>query len=437
MLIKDFIAEQPSNEKLSFYVKQRIPIRTFLQECFNYADKFDLLKEINAYDLKDQIISYKQKVSKAKLINKPFVDVSPCIKYHMENDDVSYLKLNYTDNRKTINIQLLYDGIICLPFKTCYIYVNCGDMIKQVMDITDNEDGTYKGILYTYCGFNQLTQFNFNISRKENYDCWLVDLNFSCGQRPLGQTLSNITTLLFCMRGLNYETAEKSQILDMDVVQAGIAENAGCIPVMLKLLSAYKTNLLYKVIHRNSDIFVYSNNTDIDKYINKIYPNCNIELQDNWIVDGYYKFLPLSQLGKDRNGKPLKGFDWIIPYENQIQLMESNNQSTNTVKIHALQRAKERYNLDLTNEDLQSIIKDCLAGKCNKLLVKNKFGQIKHTVKPNKEGCYRINYKGNIIDFVLGKQNKQYRIATLLPKPKDTQSLCIDSKDYATIKGDL
>ena len=30
-----------------------------------------------------------------------------------------------------------------------------------------------------------------------------------------------------------------------------------------------------------------------------------------------------------------------------------NNQTTNLVKLHALKRAKERYNIDLTTEDLQ------------------------------------------------------------------------------------
>lgn len=58
-----------------------------------------------------------------------------------------------------------------------------------------------------------------------------------------------------------------------------------------------------------------------------------------------------------------------------------NDKMTVLPSPHAIQRAKERYNLDLTQEDIEYICKFCLAGNAGPpLLTKNIFGELKITL---------------------------------------------------------
>lgn len=60
---------------------------------------------------------------------------------------------------------------------------------------------------------------------------------------------------------------------------------------------------------------------------------------------------------------------------------------------HPIQRARERYGLELTTLDLKEIVELILAGKAKKIdYSKNVFGF------PHDANCYRLRYKGKMIE---------------------------------------
>ena len=445
MYVKDFLQKQLDIDLVAKYVKQYINPQTFINENMKFLNKYgpSLTNEKNVWDLKREIIDYKLKIAtknKSKLNNDPrtypFVDITDTLRQYVKDVDTSKGYVQYITNKDSLITRCIYNGKICLPFKHCFVYINYSQDSKCILDIKDNEDGTYAGTLYTYWNVEQLVQVKFNIYRNEND--WCIEINFIPKQKPLGQELTNISTLLLGLQNIDKQYAKESDLMEQDPLYVSNVQLAFSVRILLYILSCYETSNLYKVNKDGTDIFVYTNgNTD---YLEETYQQCSYELQDNWIVDGYWKFLPQGQLGKDKHGKSIKGLTWVVPYNTDSQTIEHKGYKSNSVKIHAIQRARERYNIDLTPVDLQNIVNECLAGRCHKLMVKDKFGIIRDTITlGTKDGCYRINYKDTIIDFVLKKKkiNKQYRVATLLPKPKDTKTLCINSKDYATIKGEI
>lgn len=93
---------------------------------------------------------------------------------------------------------------------------------------------------------------------------------------------------------------------------------------------------------------------------------------------------------------------------------------------HAIQRAKERFNLDLTSDDVQRII--TLAMKRGiKLRVKEHGTGKTHTTK-GKLGYYRIYYKHTWMDAVIRKiGHGQPPVLLTLVKPDLSKSYYISS----------
>ena len=101
--------------------------------------------------------------------------------------------------------------------------------------------------------------------------------------------------------------------------------------------------------------------------------------------------------------------------------------------MHALERAKERYNLDLTKEDLCQIAKRCFKlDGATKMGVKDAHGHFK-TMK-GAAGPYKLEYNGTLICVVLMKstneKDKRYYVGTFLPLPEDRNVNYISSKLY-------
>ena len=101
--------------------------------------------------------------------------------------------------------------------------------------------------------------------------------------------------------------------------------------------------------------------------------------------------------------------------------------------MHALERAKERYNLDLTKEDLCQIAKRCfkLEG-ATKMLIKDAHGYFKKV--KGVAGPYKLEYRGILVCVVLLKsantKDKRYYVGTFLPLPEDKNVNYISSKVY-------
>ena len=186
-------------------------------------------------------------------------------------------------------------------------------------------------------------------------------------------------------------------------------------------------------------MYVYADKAgeNAENYLKKEYPDWKYERLNSWLIDGYWEFKSSNFVGADQNGKIKKGMTWITPYEKvNKQVAESNGQHSNLVPIHALERAKERYNLDLSIEDLDNILEDCLKGNATKLSVRNKFGKVQTT--KGKIGCYRVKYKNTYMDVALahGLERKSARVATFLPKPKDINFNIIDNRELNEILKD-
>lgn len=427
-----------SLERLTKFVCMPI----FLKETAQHFIKFPLpdtqeeFVGITAHKIKDQIFSYKKKVAQKnkKAINTQgaFLDITDCIKQAHEQNLQGGCYTAVVNQKDCVYTLMKHYGNICLPFKNCYIYLNQNDS-SYVLEILDNEDGTYKGKLYCSLPFKSFIQLSFVIRREEDYWSCICELNKNL--RPFGQIMSNNSCVIHALMCVKEEHTkdlvdEQDQELYANFVKYQFAMK---VFEILKQISSYKNKQLYKV---GNDMFVYSQRNTILEYINKMYPNQHIEKQEGWLVNGYWKIIPESEYGKDRKGNKIKGLDWIVPYEQEEkQEITTNNQTTNLVKLHALRRAKERYDIDLTMEDLQNIVDLCINNKAKTLFITNKFGQLKCAVKPNKAGCYRVWYNHMYLDVALEYDSniKKHRVSTFLPKPTDIQCTTITSKAYLEV----
>lgn len=99
---------------------------------------------------------------------------------------------------------------------------------------------------------------------------------------------------------------------------------------------------------------------------------------------------------------------------------------------HAKEKALERYNLILTDEDCKSIL-DVALKDGKRLFQKDSLGRI---VKPFKQFPVRVNYGGITFDIVISRKTGSWHLVTFLPKPKD-KSLTIETKRRAEVKEDL
>ena len=104
--------------------------------------------------------------------------------------------------------------------------------------------------------------------------------------------------------------------------------------------------------------------------------------------------------------------------------------------MHALERAKERYGLDLTKDDLSKISKRCVKLiSATKLGVKDIHGHFRKM--KGAEGPYKLEYNGTLVYVVLTRSNKEddkrYYIMTFLPIPEDKGLNYITSKMYREV----
>ena len=81
--------------------------------------------------------------------------------------------------------------------------------------------------------------------------------------------------------------------------------------------------------------------------------------------------------------------------------------------LHAIQRAKERYGLDLTMEDIDFILSEILSGKAKNVTKPNMFGYFNQDT-----AHYRLRYKGVLIEPVVKYRNSIPIIATFCPTGK-------------------
>ena len=108
--------------------------------------------------------------------------------------------------------------------------------------------------------------------------------------------------------------------------------------------------------------------------------------------------------------------------------------------MHALERAKERYNLDLDKEDLCQISKRCFSlNNVTKMYIKDAHGHLKQT--KGSEGPYKLVYKDTLVWVILlkskNKRDKRYYVGTFLPLPKDKNENFISSKIYREVNKEL
>lgn len=387
-------------------------------------------------ELKHRILEYRDKVGKNKTKSKNtsvFLDISKGISKQQIAPDVEV-----QGNRNEVKIQFCLESKLCLPFETCFIYNEICAGTSAVVEITDNNDGTYSGKIYMLFIMNSIYQMSFTISHKEGKE-WCYEISTINHQRALGQGLSNLAILLLLyqhrvLSGTENMTGLSDVYDNLDPIQKLFIENSSVLVFMLNSLSSYKSKELYKLTKGNETIYTYTDvGTDITEYIKRTYPDFAYEKQDGWLVNGYWE--TVKDMGKNRNGKPIKGLNWKDLKTDSA--VEVNGQTAHVHAVHALQRAKERYNKVLDTTDLKEIQEACLSGKAKPLSIKNKFGKISSTIQKNKTGCYRINHKSTLYDVAIQCSiDSSYRVATFLPKPKDKNCMIIDSKDYNTILED-
>ena len=168
------------------------------------------------------------------------------------------------------------------------------------------------------------------------------------------------------------------------------------------------------------------------------YPDYTYEKLTGWLVDGYWKILPKNEYGHNMEGKSIKGIDWVKPYSNiEGQKVNSGTQEASLVPNHAIQRAKERYNLDLTETDLQEMATMCIQGKATRLNIRDKFGRIQSPKKQFKNGCYRLTYKDRLMDLYLSNSiDHIYRVGTFLPEPAEPNIPIVEGKVFREITKD-
>ena len=422
-----------------------------LQEYASFKEGKSLLAENNAIAFRDLIYKYKSTVSKKSgkpmkhdIRDKAIVDIMDGLeKYAVDGLDDKLEPKGFKAglSKNCVYMGMEYNGNICLPFKECLIYSRLKDITSVIIDIKDNLNGVYTGNFYGIDAGNMLVQYKFEISRINNH--WFIGMEFAKRLKPLGQDLCNMGVLVRALSSVPEKVFDwYTNIGRGNFVSAYMAEDCKAFFSILSYLSSYKSKNLYEV-NGESSYFLYSNNSeDVDDYIKNYYPNHTYNKVEGWIIDGYYKMLSENEFGLDRNGKKLKGFDWVVPYKNdykeeQKQMVKSNGQTSTIVPIHAIERAKQRYNLDLTTDDLNNIAKEVLAGhNIKKLAVRDKLGRLYSS--KNELGCYRLKYKNRLMDVVLSRciDVDSYRVATFLPEPKDPNVTIVDSKDYASVMED-
>lgn len=388
----------------------------------------------------DQIIKYKLQVSKGKKINndprdKAIIDLSDMLVNYSHKSNEKPLIYDVTGNRDSINIKGRYYGKLSVPFDKCFIFTQVPNIVSQVVDFNHDGKGNYSGCLYIFLTGKFVIQYSYSIKRVEDY--WHVELNLPIKQKPFGTTCPNIMGLIHQLLNSSNEIYEeyKEVYPNYTIERAMAADIATGMLAVFEMLDSYKSKYIYSV-EKDKHIYLYTDKKDITEYIDTHYNGFSYKLLDQWLVNGYWDFLPNKELGRDKEGKPIKGLNWVVPYEKeQKDVVSTNGQQSNLVKVHAIQRAKERYNLDLTIEDLKEVLNMVISGNCKKLTLRDKLGRLK---TPKGMGApYRINYKGATMDVAIDRgRDKSLRVATFLPKPKDAQCTIIDSKDYNTIMTD-
>lgn len=449
--------------------KKLLPVREFKELVCKYMSFDEYMKQDIAFGVnirkfqrhvftatsaQDKIVDYKIKMAMKHgkaLKNDPrtraFIDISDCLtRYLDDKNEIRICSNKYGYNREELTIHYEYDGKICLPFNNCFVYTRFQQELAHIMEIKDNEDGTYSGTFWAFLRLEKVLQMSFKIEREDNH--WLIKIDIILKQKPLGQTLTNLGVIFNYLSTLNKEeckpdskaTQRKLECYNDWVGVMFSNFSAGIIP-MLSYLSSYKSKVVYKLTNEDKHSYVYSDKVGegLNNYLTENYPDFKPEKINGWLVGGNWNFLNPKEYGKNKNGKSIKGLDWNDPYKNhkEEQVVESNEQKTRLIPIHALERAKQRYNLDLSSEDLQNIADECLKGHAVKLSVRDKFGKL-NTAK-GKKSCYRVNYKNNFLDVVLSdsQDSNSYRIATFLPKPSDIKFNVIDSKDYNEVMKDV
>ena len=436
-----------NTNKFSRMIAQYMPI----QEYASYKDCRGLGIENSAVAFRNLIHKYQTNVAKKSkkptknsVKEKAIVDLMDGLQQFADEGldyRVAPKGFKAGTNYDSVFITVPYSGNICLPFRNCLIYSHLKDITFIVVDIKDVGEGYYSGKFYTVIAGDALCQYNFGISRVDGQ--WMIAIEMPKRLKPLGQDLCNIGGVLCSMSAMpDSMFDDMTEMGHGNVVGAYMAEDAKTLIALLSYLSSYKSKHLYE-LNGESSYYLYSNSSEqVDEYIKTHYPRCDYKKVEGWIIDGYYKFLPEKEYGKDRDGKRLQGLDWVVPYkddykEEQKQIAVSNSQTATIVPIHAIERAKQRYNMELSTDDLNNIANEILAGRdIKKLTVKDKFGRL-YTSK-NELGCYRIKYKNKYMDVVLSRcaDKNSYRVATFLPAPEDVKSPIIDSKDYKSIMAD-
>lgn len=104
--------------------------------------------------------------------------------------------------------------------------------------------------------------------------------------------------------------------------------------------------------------------------------------------------------------------------------------------MHAIDRAKERYGLELTIEDLREITYRCRTNTdVTRLWVKNVYGMMPRHKSNDLSGPYRLKYKGNTIFVALNRNREdgKYWVRTFLPKPENPSLNYIDGLKYSQL----
>lgn len=136
------------------------------------------------------------------------------------------------------------------------------------------------------------------------------------------------------------------------------------------------------------------------KYSDVLYPNTIIEEQDK-----IKKIQKLFEPIQTDNKEFLKDVEWAC--------------RDGLISEHALQRFKERYDIEL-DDDFYDI-----ALKGIKQTSINKKG---HVVNNSNRGIYRCIYKNVIVEYVLSKQKNGIVICTFNTPPKTISDICYSYK---------
>ena len=339
--------------------------------------------EINPITAFNKITDYRIKIAKGKELKddprkKAYIDMSDCLLNFSEKKfrhtiPETYNCEEYKDKMVGITD---YNGTICIPFKDCFIYSEIPEVCSQVMEIKTNSDGSYSGRLYLFPATSNLLQFSFEIKRHEEKDMWQIFMTMNKFQKPLGMPICNIGIMLQCFRLADEDFRNCITENNSDSpLTCLLSQHLKALVGTLTYLSSYKNKVLYKM-SKEDNKYVYSerDNEYLQDYMKEQYPDYTYEKLTGWLVDGYWKILPKNEYGHNMEGKSIKGIDWVKPYSNiEGQKVNSGTQEASLVPNHAIQRAKERYNLDLTETDLQEMATMCIQGKATRLNIRDKF----------------------------------------------------------------